>query len=178
MKIAKNSIVNIEYTLKDKEGTVIDTSEGKMPLEYMHGQGMLIPGLEKELEGNEEGKKLSVEVAPADAYGEYSEEMIFDVPRTQFEKDAEVKVGMQFEAGGPQGSQIVTIKEVGDDTVKIDANHALAGKTLFFDVEVKTVREATEEEIAMVGKQASQSCSCDSGCSCDSEGGCGSCSGC
>jgi len=174
MKIAKNTIASIEYTLKDKDGTVLDTSEGKMPLEYMHGQGMLIPGLEKELEGKDEGAKLSVEVAPKDAYGEYSEEMLFDVPRTQFEAGTEIKVGMQFEAGGPQGSQIVTIKEVGDETVKIDANHALAGKTLFFDVEVKTVREATEEEIGMLTKAASHSCEsggCGDGCC----GGCDSC---
>ncbi|OJF77274.1 MAG: peptidylprolyl isomerase [Treponema sp. CETP13] len=174
MAIKKNSIVSIEYTLKDKDGTVLDTSEGKMPLEYMHGQGMLIPGLEKELEGKEQDAKLSVEIAPADAYGEYSEELLFDVPRTQFAPDAEIKVGMQFEAGGAQGTQIVTIKEVGEETVKIDANHALAGKTLFFDVLVKSVRDATEEEINMVNK--STSCSCGDGCG--SDGGCGCDSGC
>jgi FKBP-type peptidyl-prolyl cis-trans isomerase SlyD len=163
MKIAKNTIASIEYTLKDKDGTVLDTSEGKMPLEYMHGQGMLIPGLEKELEGKDEGAKLSVEIAPKDAYGEYSDEMLFDVPRKQFEEGTDIKVGMQFEAGGPQGAQIVTVKEVGDETVKIDANHALAGKTLCFDVEVKTVREATEDEVAMVTKPA-HTHSCESGC--------------
>ncbi|HZK20610.1 MAG TPA: peptidylprolyl isomerase [Treponemataceae bacterium] len=158
MKIANNTIVTIEYTLKNKEGTVLDSSEGKMPLEYMHGQGMLIPGLEKELEDKKAGEKLAVTVAPENAYGEYSEKMVFDVPKSQFDENAKIEAGMKFEAGGAEGTQIVTVKKVLDDAVTIDANHELAGQTLFFDVEIKTVREATKKEIDMLNNTTENDC--------------------
>ncbi len=170
MNIKKDMVVSIDYTLKNKDGEVIDTSKEVGPLEYIHGNGNLIPGLEKELEGKKEGDSLEVEIKPEDGYGEYSEELVVEVPRENFDVDATIEVGMQFEAG----PRIVTVKKIEGDTVTIDANHELAGQTLFFDVKICSVREATPVELQQLN---SSSCGCGSGgggCNPDSCGsGCG-----
>ena len=167
MKIEKNKWVAIHYTLKDDDGNTIDSSIGGAPLGYLHGNGYLIFGLENELEGKEQGDKFSCKIKPIDGYGEYDPQLILDVDRKQFETDQEIEVGMQFQVMTPQGPSIVTVKEVGPETIKIDGNHELAGKNLNFDVEVVEVREPTEEELNPQG--------CGGGCGgcCGEEGGCG-----
>mgnify|MGYP001000657113 CR=1 FL=1 len=172
MKITKDKVVSIEYTLKDADGTVLDTSEGVGPLEYLHGHGNLIPGLEKELEGKTAGDSLTVTVEPADGYGEYNEEMVVEVPKAQFEAGTEIEVGMQFEAASSAGNQIVTIVKVTDDKVTIDANHELAGETLYFDVKINEVRDASADELAN-GLDDGCGCGCGGSCGDDCGGGCG-----
>ena len=148
MKIEKNKVVSINYTLKNDGGEVLDSSEGGEPLAYLHGQGNLIPGLETELEGKEEGEQFETQITPSDAYGEYNDALIAEVPRDRFTGVEDIDVGMEFQAQTSDGgSQIVRVTEVGDDSVKVDANHPLAGQTLHFDVTVADVRDATEEEI-------------------------------
>ncbi len=147
MQISANSVVSIDYTLTDDEGQVIDTSEGREPLVYLHGHNNIIPGLEKAIEGQESGADLNVQVAPEDGYGEYREELVQDVPREAFSGVDKVEPGMAFRAESNAGPMTVTVREVGDETVKVDGNHMLAGKNLNFKVEVKDVREATAEEI-------------------------------
>lgn len=148
MKIEKNKVVSINYTLKNNDGEVLDSSDGKEPLAYLHGQGNLIPGLESELEGKTEGETFKTEISPADAYGEYNDALIADVPKDRFQGVEDISEGMEFQAQTSDGgSQIVRVTEVGDDSVKVDANHPLAGETLHFDVTVAGVREATKEEI-------------------------------
>ncbi len=147
MQITKNAVALIEYELTNDDGEVIDTSKGAGPLAYLHGVGNLVPGLESELEGKETGAEFKVRISPDDGYGERSEAMIQDVPRTQFPPDADVKPGMQFQAQSPDGARIVTIVDVEDETVKLDANHPLAGMHLSFEVKVVEVREATAEEL-------------------------------
>ena len=95
MKIEKNKVVSIHYTLTLQDGVVADSSEGMEPLEYLHGYENLIPGLEKELEGKVAGDKLSVTVAPGEAYGLRSEELVVEVDRNQFPEDVEIEEGMQ-----------------------------------------------------------------------------------
>ncbi|WP_428770038.1 peptidylprolyl isomerase [Treponema sp. HNW] len=175
MTIEKDVMAAIHYTLKDKEGTLLDSSEGSDPLEYLHGYGNLIPGLEKELEGKKAGDTLSVSIEPAEAYGEYSDDLVVTIPRSNFETDAQIEVGMQFETGSGSMSRIVRVTKIDGDDITIDANHELAGKTLFFDVNVESVRKATDEEIEAA---RSDSCGCGSG-GCGGhheheEGGCGS----
>ncbi|MBI4418460.1 MAG: peptidylprolyl isomerase [Ignavibacteriales bacterium] len=149
MKIAKNSVVTIEYTLTDEGGEILDTSKGREPLSYIQGMGNIIPGLENSLDGRLAGDKFMVSVQPADAYGERDEKRVVKVARDRFDGVDELEVGMQFRAeGGSGGSQIVTVTAVENDTVTIDANHPLAGKTLNFDLEVVKVRQATAEEIS------------------------------
>ncbi len=148
MKISKDKVVSIEYTLRDDAGTVLDTSDGREPLAYLHGNGNLIPGLEAQLEGKSSNESLKVAVAPADGYGEFDAGQIVDVPRSQFTGVADLAVGMQFTASGPDGHRIVTVTKVGLETVTVDGNHPLAGKTLNFDVRIVGVREATAEELS------------------------------
>lgn len=183
MTISKDSVVSIKYTLTDAQNEVIDSSEEMGPLEYLHGNNNLIPGLEKELEGKKAGDSFKVTIAPGEAYGEKHDELIVEVERSQFPDDAEIVEGMQFEAGGPEGSRVVTVTAINDTKITVDANHPLAGETLHFDVEVIAVREATEEEKA---SGLESDCGCDDddcGCGDDdgcSSGGCasGGCSGC
>ncbi len=147
MKISDKSVVNINYTLTDNDGKVIDKSEDGS-FAYLHGSGNIIPGLEKALEGKEVGDKLNVKVPPEEAYGQHDPARIEEVPREMFPDDTEIKPGMVFHAQGPNGEVItVSVVEVGDDTVKIDSNHALAGVELNFDVEVVGVREAEAAEL-------------------------------
>lgn len=146
MQISKDTVVAIDYTLKDDEGAVLDTSEGKEPLSYLHGSGNIIPGLEQALEGKATGEELSIRVEPADAYGERSEELKQAVPRDLFKDVDELQPGMQFQAQGESGTQVVTVVAVEGDQVTVDANHPMAGVALNFDVKVQEVRPATDEE--------------------------------
>ncbi len=143
MQITKNKVAAIHYTLRDNEGTVIDSSEGRDPLHYLHGFGNLIPGMEEGLEGKSKGEKLQLKIDPEKGYGEKDENLIQEVPRAAF-GDQEVKPGMRFSTN--QGG-VVTVTEVGAESVTVDGNHPLAGVELNFDVEVVEVRNATDEEL-------------------------------
>ena len=149
LMISDNSVVSIHYKLTDNDGNVIDTSEGMEPLTYLHGVGNLIPGLEKELVGKVENDALTVKVQPADGYGEVMGELIESVPKVAFQDVDDIEAGMSFEAKNPNGEmQRIVVKKVEGDMVTVDANHPLAGVELNFDVNIISVREATEEEIA------------------------------
>ena len=148
MSIQENSVVSFHYTLTDDDGNTIDSSEGKEPLAYLHGAGNIIPGLEKELEGKVVGDSMKVTVAAADGYGEVMQEMIQEVPRSAFQGIESVEVGMQFEAQTQGGGAVpVTVTAVTEETVTVDGNHPLAGKTLHFDVSIEEVRDASPEEL-------------------------------
>jgi FKBP-type peptidyl-prolyl cis-trans isomerase SlyD len=147
MKIAKDKVAAIHYTLTDNNGTVLDSSKGREPLYYIQGIGNLIPGMEEGLEGKAKGDKFIIDVSPEKGYGVRDDKQMQKVPRSAF-GGQDVKVGMQFSAGGNHGSQVVTVTEISLDTVTVDANHPLAGVELHFDVEVMEVRNATPEELA------------------------------
>jgi len=147
MKIADNHVVSLNYTLTDNDGEVIDQSQDGSFV-YLHGANNIISGLEKELTGRAVGDQLQVKVPPAEGYGDRDEALVEEVPRDMFPADQEITPGMMFHAQGPNGEMItVTVLGAGDSTVKIDANHALAGVELNFDVEVMEVREAEQVEI-------------------------------
>lgn len=139
MKIAENAAVSIHYTLTNEAGEVLDSSQGQEPLDYIHGSGQIIPGLEAALEGKQVGDTLQVTIAPEDAYGPRHEELIQPVPREAFEGVEDIEPGMQFQAQSEEGVQLVTVAAVDETTVTVDANHPLAGETLHFDVEVTSV---------------------------------------
>jgi FKBP-type peptidyl-prolyl cis-trans isomerase SlyD len=147
MQIKTNAVVSIHYTLTNKTGEVLDTSDGSEPLAYLHGRGNLIPGLEKELEGKEKGSKVQVTVPPEEAYGVHDENLIREVAREAFKDIQDLQPGMQFQSQSEQGIEVFTITKIEGDKITIDGNHALAGEILSFDVEITDVREATEEEI-------------------------------
>jgi FKBP-type peptidyl-prolyl cis-trans isomerase SlyD len=143
MQISKNKVAAIHYTLRNNEGEVIDSSEGRDPLYYLHGAGNLISGMEEGLEGKNTGDKFSLKISPEKGYGQVDPGMVQKVPRSAFGTQ-EVKPGMKFSTN--QGG-VVTVTAVEADNVTVDANHPLAGVELNFDVEVMEVRNATEEEI-------------------------------
>ncbi len=151
MKIQADAVVSFDYTLTGDDGQVIDTSQGREPLVYLHGHGNIVPGLEKALEGKATGDQFDASVSPEEGYGPYREELVQDVPRSAFDGVDQVEPGMSFRAESNAGPMTVTVKEVADETVTVDGNHALAGQTLNFAVEVKDVREASSEEVDQGG---------------------------
>lgn len=147
MQIAQNAVVSFHYTLTNNEGEVLDSSEGREPLAYIHGAGNIVPGLEKELDGKTSGDELKVAVSPEEGYGEVQEALVQEVPREAFQGVADIEAGMQFQAQTQGGPLMVTVTKVEGDTVTVDGNHPLAGETLNFDVQITNVREASAEEL-------------------------------
>jgi FKBP-type peptidyl-prolyl cis-trans isomerase 2 len=137
--ITKGSIVSFEYTLSDQNGDVIQSNKGKEPVRYTHGEGKIIPGLEKAFTGMAVDDEKSVRVEPEEAYGpadpnNFKEVAKADVPATA------LKVGTPLGTRGPNGEDlIIYVHEVKKDTVVLDFNHPLAGKTLNFDIKVLAV---------------------------------------
>ena len=147
MEITADRVVTIHYTLKDDSGAVLDSSAGGEPLAYIQGHGNLVSGLEKALEGKQDGNTLAVIVSPAEGYGERDEALIQRVPKRALHGSGDIKKGMQFQARTDDGMRLFTVTAVMGDMVTLDGNHPLADQTLHFDVEVIGVREATTEEL-------------------------------
>jgi FKBP-type peptidyl-prolyl cis-trans isomerase SlyD len=148
MQVAQDTVVVIHYTLTDDAGKTIDSSVGGDPLAYIHGNGNLIPGLERALEGKRAGDKVTVKIPPAEGYGDHNPALVQSIPRRVLKGINNVYVGMQLQAQSEQGVRTVTVTQVAGDLVTIDGNHPLAGQNLNFDVEITEVRAATEEELA------------------------------
>lgn len=147
VKIAKGSVVAVDYRLHLGDGVTVDASESGEPLHYIHGEGQIVPGLERALEGLEAGATRAVVVAPEDGYGDYDPKGLQEVSHDAFGGRIP-EVGGQYLARGPEGETVpFSVKEIRDATVLLDLNHPLAGRTLHFDVTVKEVRDATAEEL-------------------------------
>jgi FKBP-type peptidyl-prolyl cis-trans isomerase SlyD len=140
-------VYTIHYTLKDSEGEVLESSIGDEPMSFLAGVGQVIPGLEKQLAGLKMGDKKLISVVAAEAYGEYDDDLVAQVPRAQFPKK-DIEVGEQFQTDAGGGQQVVVVTELSDEFVTIDGNHPLAGEDLQFDIEVLTIRDATKDELA------------------------------
>jgi len=148
MDIQNDAVVTIAYTLKDDDGNVIDSSEGHGDFAYLHGHENIVPGLEEALAGKSAGDSVSASVVPEKAYGPRNEELVFSVARSRMPDDVDLEIGMEFRAQAQDGQEmIVSVAGIEDDSVTLDGNHPLAGRTLNFDVDVKDVRAATPEEI-------------------------------
>ena len=150
MSLTKNQVASVAYTLKNGDDEIIDQATKDSPMTFLHGVGGMIPGFEKALEGKNVGDSFNIVIEAADAYGERNDALTQDVPREMFGDvpDEQLVAGAQFQAQTDAGVEVITIVSVDGDTVKIDANHPLAGMTLHFDVELLDIRDATEEEIA------------------------------
>lgn len=138
-QIKNGDSVSVNYTGRLEDGTIFDTSiqEGRTPLTAKLGEGKLIPGFESGLIGMSVGEKKTIEIEPADAYGEVNEMMIQEVALTQVPEN--VKVGDMLQGQNQHGPVQVTVKEVKESTAVLDMNHPLAGKKLIFDLEVVSV---------------------------------------
>lgn len=149
--IQNNSRVVVEYVLKDEEGEVLDASdaEDSEPITYVHGYGLLVPGLEAGLEGLTAGATKSIVIDPAEGFGEHDEDLVGEIDRGEFPEPDKVAEGDEFVAESSVGEPIVMrVVEVRKDSVIVDANHPLAGVTLHYDVKIREVRSASPEEIA------------------------------
>ena len=153
MKIEQNKVVEFCYEL-EVDGQVVDQTTKERPLDYIHGTGSLLPKLEAHIEGMEPGDRFDVTLAPVDAYGEVDPSRIIDLPKAAFEVNGEIRedllvpgntIPMMNSMGGVIPGVVL---EVSADSVKMDLNHQMAGKTLHFTGEVLSVREATEKELA------------------------------
>ena len=182
MKVEQNKMVGVDYKLT-VDGQIADQSRPGQPLEFICGTGMLLPKFEEAILGKEPGEKVAFTLEPKDGYGELIAEAIVDLPKNIFMVDGKLAedilfVGSQVPMSDAQGNRMMGIvKEVGDETVKMDFNHPMAGKTLNFDVEVISVRDVTPEDLA--GKCGCGDCGCGDDCNCEegSHDDCG-CHGC
>jgi FKBP-type peptidyl-prolyl cis-trans isomerase SlyD len=146
-RIARNAVVAIDYRLTVADGTEVDTTAERGPMEYLHGHRNIIPGLEKELDGHEVGDTLDVTIGPEDGYGQHDPQRVVQVNREQL--GFEPEIGAVVSARLPDGrEQHLLIAELEGETVTLDGNHPLAGQTLRFEVSIASIREATEGEIA------------------------------
>jgi FKBP-type peptidyl-prolyl cis-trans isomerase SlyD len=147
MQIDAKRAVTFHYSLRDDEGTVLDSSDGREPLTYLHGEGNIVPGLEKALVGKQAGDEVKVTVTPEEGYGVRDESNIRNVPRRRL-PEGKIEPGMRLRLQTNEGEMPALVTAVRGDYVTIDANHPLAGMTLHFEVKVVEVRDATEEELA------------------------------
>ena len=183
MKITSNAVVEFCYDL-EVDGQIVDKTTKERPLDYIHGTGGLLPKLEAHVEGMEPGDKFDVTLSPADGYGDVNPDLVIDLPKAAFEVNGEVRedllvpgntIPMMNSMGGVIPGVVL---EVSEDSVKMDLNHHMAGKTLHFTGEILTVREATEKELTEgLHGEFVHTCGCGGGCH-GHDGGCGgSCEG-
>ena len=137
--------VRIHYTGTLADGTVFDSSEGRAPLEFKLGSGMVIKGFDDGVTGMVVGEKKTVNIPCADAYGEFQPEMVQDVPRAQIPAEIPVEVGLMLQMQSPDGQVLpVKITKFDDETITLNANHELAGKDLTFALELVSINEPSE----------------------------------
>ncbi len=144
--------LSFHYTLRNREGRVLDTSRGTTPLLCVEGAGQIIEGLEESLLQMKEGESRHVVVPPERGYGLREEALVQKVPRARLPVD-DLKVGDQFQTGPDHQAPVVTVMAIEGDEVLLDANHPLAGEELHFEVEVVALRAATPAELQATGRQ-------------------------
>ena len=149
MQISQNAVVTFHYALINDQGEVIDGTKGGDPIPYLHGHKNIVPGLELALEGKALGDHFKISLKANEAYGAYDEDKVFDVERSLFSVIPDLAEGYMCHLTNEQGQdELVTVIEINDELVTVDANHPYAGQDLTFDVEVVSVRPATEQELA------------------------------
>jgi FKBP-type peptidyl-prolyl cis-trans isomerase SlyD len=145
--VQDGQVISMEYTLR-VDGAILDASGPDQPLEFIQGQGQIIPGLEAMLYGMGVGESKQVVVAPADGYGELDSAAYADIPRAQVPPHIPLEVGLELQVRGQDGqAHQARITQVSDEAIRLDFNHPLAGKELHFDVKIAALRAATSEEL-------------------------------
>ncbi|MEM6359145.1 MAG: peptidylprolyl isomerase [Bacteroidota bacterium] len=136
-EVKKGDKVKVHYTGKLNNGEVFDSSVGKSPLEFEVGAGMMIAGFDAAVNGMKVGDKKVAEISASEAYGDVNQEMIVDINRSQLPLDLVPEIGQQLAMQQPNGQSVpVTVTQVREDGITIDANHSLAGKDLIFEIEL------------------------------------------
>lgn len=145
---AKPMVIAFNYVLKNNSGDLIDASEPNQPLPFLTGTQQIIPGLESEIVKMSEGEKKKIAVPAAQAYGEFRQDMLMDVPKEELAHLEGLTIGSHLQLQLGEGVKIVKVSKITDTHVTLDGNHPLAGTDLVFDIEVALVREATADEVA------------------------------
>jgi peptidylprolyl isomerase len=139
--------VRVHYTGRLDDGTVFDSSREREPLEFTVGSGQVITGFERAVEGMEVGEAREARIEADDAYGERRDDLVLDLPKEQVPEDMEIAPGMRLELRQPDGQAVpVTVAEVGDQSVTLDANHPLAGQPLTFELELVEIQGGTVQQ--------------------------------
>lgn len=154
MRVRTGRVILLDYMVRVATGQVVESSTGKAPIEYLHGAGQILPALERALEGLREGDQAAFSIAAEEAYGERKDDNVVSLPRALFPTDVKLEKGLCLyaRAGGGQ-SYPITVKEVKEEMVVVDLNHPLAGERLFFEVNIRGVRPAGNQEL-FAGKAA------------------------
>jgi FKBP-type peptidyl-prolyl cis-trans isomerase SlyD len=149
MKITPR-VIGFHYTLRNPAGEILDSSSGSEPLLFLEGSGQIIPGLEEQLLLLSVGDKRTVQVPAPRAYGAHEPELVMTVPKDRLPKAEGLTIGDQFSSRGPNGEPggVFVVTAVADDTVTLDGNHPLAGMDLTFEIEIMTMRNATDAELS------------------------------
>jgi FKBP-type peptidyl-prolyl cis-trans isomerase SlyD len=151
MGIDRNSLVTFEYVLRNANSELIEASPADDPPSYIHGYGQLIPGLEKHMKGHSQGDRFHVEVPASHGYGERDESLVVTVPRTEIPDGVPLSIGQSFDAVNDHGHSIkLRVKNITATEVMLDANHPLSGIDLHYDITIKAVRPAREDELMQV----------------------------
>ncbi len=150
MQIDDNAVVSMHYSLSNGHGDVIDSSQGQLPMVYMHNTNALLPSLERELTGKLAGNNFEVVIYPEDGYGYANEELIKQLPKEQFSHISDLAVGMRVKVMHSENekAEMLTIADIREDSVIVDLNHPLAGQVLHFVIAIVAVREPTDAELA------------------------------
>jgi FKBP-type peptidyl-prolyl cis-trans isomerase SlyD len=181
MKISDEKMVSLTYDLTVDEGDdkeLMERATKEQPLTFLFGMGMMLEAFERNVEGLKVGDKFSFTLTPEEAYGEYNEKNVVDLPKTIFEIDGKfdeeaITEGQTLPMMDSQGNRLMgSVLEIKPEVVVMDFNHPLAGETLHFDGEVIDVHEPTVEEIAALTHEGG--CDCGS-CESDDEGECSGC---
>lgn len=185
MNISENKLVILQYRLSVKnengELELMEETTPEQPLQYFHGMGMMLPKFEENLQGKTEGDTFEFTIPVADAYGEYDDSNVIDLPKNIFLIDGKFDTEKVFNGAivplvDSEGNRLnAEVVEVKDQTVTVDLNHPLAGEDLYFTGRIISVTQPTDEELHAMMHHGCGGCS--GGCSCDSCGD-GSCSGC
>jgi FKBP-type peptidyl-prolyl cis-trans isomerase SlyD len=155
MRVKHGRVVLLDYLVRLATGQVVETSSVKGPIEYLHGSGQILPALERAIEGLSEGQEATFSIAPEEAYGQRREDNVVSLPKGLFPSDVRLQPGLCLFARASGGqSYPITVKEVKGDLVLVDLNHPFAGERLFFEVNIRGVRPAGNQEI-FSGKAAS-----------------------
>lgn len=150
MKVAVGRVVKLAYRMIDGDGRLLEERTPENPYEYLHGHSQIVGPVERAIEGKTPGHRAEISVSPREGYGEYDQTLVAELPRENFPKTVDLKVGMKFNTEGPNAKPVVIrVIELDNDTVTVDGNHPLAGLDLVFELRILGVREATPEELAM-----------------------------
>ncbi len=178
MIVENNKVVTITYKASSQEGKVLESSDYSGNLDYIHGQGFLVPGMENALAGKKTGDKIDEMLKAADAFGVYEDAMIFGINRTDFAvSDEELKVGLEFQAEIKGDVRFCRVDKIEGDKVIINANHPYAGMDIRFEAEILGIREPSPEELdhghVHAGDHSHGGCGCGDGGNSHGGGCCG-----